>query len=343
MTPKELRYYVMLALYFPILLYAVSTFDLEENVYAVKEYKAVAVNEDVVVLGQPFMARTFLAAKALRSADDTLSVKPKLVVKGPFTTLDDSMIVLPTAGLLDRNEEEKVVSYEAYFVVKQLGGAEKRYPIRGKFRVRRPEIVASSEATQTLYRLCRNNVRIEVPGLEQKPLKLKIGRQVVNGRSLNLTPVGEKAVLQVFLADSTGDVYLGKKEFAVIEPPRPEIQVFNAGRELRNGDPLPKRRAMLDFQVKPDEEFMRRFPQDAKYRIQQAVIYLRRGLAASKELGTFDLNNGNQLVLTRALRDAQPGDRLIIRLEGIERINHQGRAVPIELSQSARTFGFVIG
>ena len=27
---KELRYYVMLALYFPILLYAVSTFDISE-------------------------------------------------------------------------------------------------------------------------------------------------------------------------------------------------------------------------------------------------------------------------------------------------------------------------
>ncbi len=40
MELKELRYNIMLALYFPILLYAFSTFDLSENVYAVEDLKA---------------------------------------------------------------------------------------------------------------------------------------------------------------------------------------------------------------------------------------------------------------------------------------------------------------
>ena len=46
-------------------------------------------------------------------------------------------------------------------------------------------------------------------------------------------------------------------------------------------------------------------------------------------------------MLTRALRDAQAGDRVTIRLEGIARLNHAGRAVPLSFSEASRTFGFV--
>ncbi|MDX1429394.1 MAG: hypothetical protein R3282_03855, partial [Rhodothermales bacterium] len=71
------------------------------------------------------------------------------------------------------------------------------------------------------------------------------------------------------------------------------------------------------------------------------TVYLRKGMTASKKIGSFRLD-GNKLVLTKALRDARPGDRVLIRLEGIKRINHAGQAVNVQLHEASRTFGYSV-
>ena len=331
---KELRYYVMLALYFPILLYAFSTFDLDEDTYAVQGIEPVVVGETTVVLGQPFKGKAFLAVSGGQGQ--------ALSGTGDLEALGDSVFQMATGGILAPGESEKVVPYSGSFRFQQVGGAEAELPVTGSFKVRRPDIVAMSESMQALYRSSKNDVRIEVPGLEDRQLKLQVGKSTVEGRSLTLAPDGESASVRVFLEDAdNGDVYLGEKKFSVIDPPRPELEVANAGRKINNGDNLPRARAILEFNVVPDQEFRRRYPADARYRVAKATVYLRKGLTASKKVGTYDLD-GNKLVLTRALRGAKPGDRVMIELEGISRINYAGRAIPVQLSGSSRTFGFVI-
>ncbi len=335
MELKDLRYNIMLALYFPILLYAFSTFDISENTFAVESLEPVVVGQQTVVLGQPFSARAFLAISEGQGQ--------QLLGDSALVALGDSLFQMPTGALLAQDENEKEVAYSGLFRFQQLGGSVSEIPIAGSFRVRRPEIVATSEATQTLYRQCLNTLRIDVPGLEDRELRLSSGGAGVLGRTLALSPSGASARIDVYLVDeAAGDVLLGSKGFSVVDPPRPEIVVRNAGREVRNGDNLPMRRAQLDFSLAADEEFSRRYPRDARYRIARATVYLRKGLAASQEIGTFDLEGGQTLVLTRVLRDAQPGDRLMIRLGGLIRINHAGRAVPVQLSEASRTFGFII-
>ncbi len=335
MELKELRYNIMLALYFPILLYAFSTFDLSEDVYAVEDLKPVVVGEQTVVLGQSFEARAFLAVGGGQGQ--------QLVGEGALVALGDSLFQMPTALLLADDEDEKTIPYTGRFQLQQLGGALSEIPVADSFVVRRPEIIATSEATQTLYRRCLNTIRIDVPGLENRTLRLRSGGAGTVGRTLALSPGGEGARIDVFLVenDST-EVFLGSKSFAVMEPPRPELRVRNAEREVRNGDNLPKRRALLEFDLVPDAEFRRRYPRDARYSIASATVYLRKGLTASQAMGTFALEGGRRLVLTRVLREAQPGDRLLIRLNGVVRINHGGAAVPVALSETSRTFGFII-
>ncbi len=331
---KELRYYVMLALYFPILLYAFSTFDLDETSYAVSGIEPVVMGEQTVVLGQPFRAKAFLAVSGGQGQT--------LTGEGGLEAMGDSVFQMATGGVLQPAESEKSVSYAGSFKFQQVGGGEVELPVSGTFKVRRPDIVATSESLQALYRSSKNEVRIEVPGLEDRPLKIQVGRSTIEGRSVTLSPNGNDTSVRVFLADETaGDVYLGEKKFTVIDPPRPELEVQNAGRKLNNGDNLPRARALLEFSVVPDQEFRRRYPSDARYRIAKATVYLRKGLTASKKVGTYDLDGG-RLVLTRALREAKPGDRVMVELEGIVRINHAGRAIPVQLSGSSRTFGFVI-
>jgi hypothetical protein len=332
---KDLRYQMMLALYFPILLYAFSTFDLSEDVYVVDAVEPVVVAEQTVVLGQPFEARAFLAVAG--------SERPTLSGQNGLEVLGDSLFRMGTGALLAEDQSEAEIAYSGAFAFQQIGGATSRIPVTGSFTVRRPEIVAQSEATSALYRQSRNALRIEVPGLEDRQLRLEVGDRRVDGRSVTLSPAGDGATVRVFLAgeDGADDVFLGTKSFTAIDPPRPEIRVSHAGRELRNGDNLPRARAALSFQIVPDEQFRVRFPQDARYGAGRARVYLRQGLAASRDLGTFSLDGG-QLVLTSALREARPGDRVTVVLEGVHRINHAGQAIRVPFSPGSLTFGFVI-
>ncbi|MBT8401703.1 MAG: hypothetical protein KJO98_14590 [Rhodothermia bacterium] len=330
---KELRYYVMLALYFPILLYAFSTFDLSEETFVVNSFEPIVVGSDQVVLGQPFEGRAFLAVGGGEGQ--------RLEGAGELETLGDSVFTMRTGDILKPNESEKTVSYEGAFHFTQVGGEVARIPVEGTFRVRRPDIVAFSEATQTVYRLCSNSIRIEVPGLENRPLSLSAGGQSIRGRQITLSPSGKSAEVKVSVVEDDREVFLGSKSFAVIDPPRPEIRVTSAGRPINNGESLSRRRALLEFAIEADESFKRRFPKDARYVAGSATVYLRKGMTASKKIGSFRIE-GNKLVLTKALRDARPGDRVLIRLEGIKRINHAGQAVSVQLHEASRTFGYSI-
>lgn len=334
----------MLALYFPILLYAVSTFDVSEETFGVKEYRAVAVGEQNVVVGQSFEARTFLSAKRLTTAEgEETELRPELIPSGNLSSRGDSVLVMDTENLLEPGEDQTRVSYEAYYEVPQLGGTRQRFPVSGSFTVRRPEIVARTETAQALYRNTLNRLRLSVPGIENQSLRVEGPNGSVSGTSLPLSPTGNEVSVNVYLKRSDGnDLLLGQREFAVISPPRPQIRVFAPQGEVSSGAPIERRRAVLRFEVEPDREFQNRHPEDATYEATEATVFLRRGQTASEELGTFTLGDDGRLMLTRELQNAESGDQIIVRLRNIVRVNHQGRRIEVPLRENSRTFGFVL-
>ena len=99
MSVKDMRYNVMLALYFPILLYAMSTFDLDDSTIAVGNVQPYLDAEETVVLGQPFQARAMLAV----GAGEGLSLSGSEA----FMASGDSMFVMETGNLLAENEDVK--------------------------------------------------------------------------------------------------------------------------------------------------------------------------------------------------------------------------------------------
>lgn len=334
----------MLALYFPILLYAVSTFDISGETYGVKEYEAVAVGEQDVVVGQPFEARTFLSAQQLTTAKGNgTEIRPDLVPSGKLSSRGDSVLYMNTEDLLGPGEDQKRVSYKAYYEVPQLKGTRQRFPVSGSFTVRRPEIVARTETARALYRHTLNRLRLSVPGIENQSLRVEGPGGSASGTTLPITPAGDEVAVEVYLKRSgRDDLRLGQREFAVIDPPRPQIRVFGPQGEVSSGASIQQRRAVLRFEVEPDREFQNRHPEDATYRATEATVFLRRGQTASEKLGTFDLDDDGRLVLTRKVQNAEPGDQIIVRLRSIVRINHQGRRIEVPLRENSRTFGFIL-
>lgn len=342
---KQLRYRVMLALYLPILLYSFSTFDLKEESVAAKTVEPVLVGgQKTVVLGQEYNASAYLkASKLAKGGKITLSTDDeKVVVDGKEN------IKIATAELLAEGENQKEIDYSVTMKYDQLKGTASQ-ELSGSFTVRRPELVATSVATKSLYRRTKNQIRIDVPGLEGRPLQLKSSSGgSVDGRQLTLSPRSNNVTVKAYLPSDEGDaVFLGSKEFAVIDPPRPALKVLDAkGQKIANGDPLPRARPVMQFKVEADPEFAKSYPQDANYKVRKAKVSLRKGLKASQEIGTYELGGDATLKgqLIRGLNKAraQPKDRLIIQLKDVVRINHAGEPIPVELGDASLSYSFIL-
>lgn len=341
---KELRYQVMLALYLPILLYSFSTFDLSEQSVAAEKVEPVLVGgQGTVVLGQDYSANAYLKAAQLAKGGQ-ISLRSD---DGKVKINGNEGISIPTGELLAEGEDEKEVEYSVTMDYDQLEGTASQ-TLSGTFTVRRPELVATSVATQSLYRRTRNQIRIDVPGLENRQIQLESSSGgSVDGRQLTLSPSSDNVTVQAFLPSGDERVYLGEKEFAVIDPPRPQLRVLNVqGQEISNGDNLPRAQPVLEFRVEPDAEFAKSYPQDANYRVRRARVSIRKGLRASEEIGTFDLGSSSTLKgdLIRGLNQvqAQPKDRLIIQLQDVVRINHAGQSIPVNLNESSLSYSFIL-
>ncbi len=342
---KQLRYRVMLALYLPILLYSFSTFDLKEETVAAKKVSPILVGgEETVVLGQDYTANAYLkAAKLAKGKEITLKTEDDRV-----TIEGNENIKIATADLLPEGEDEKEVEYSVQMEYAQLKGMASEN-LTGSFTVRRPQLVAKSVATNSLYRKTRNEIRIDVPGLEGRPLQLESSSGgSVNGRELTVSPSSSDVTVRAYLPKEEGDpVYLGKKEFAVIDPPRPQLKVQDAkGKQIANGDNLSRAQPELRFKVEPDPEFEKSYPRDANYRVKRATVSIRKGLKASEEIGTFQLGNNSTLKgeLIRGLNKvrAQRKDRIIVQLQEVVRINHAGEEIPVNLNESSLSYSFIL-
>jgi hypothetical protein len=188
-----------------------------------------------------------------------------------------------------------------------------------------------------------------VPGLEGRPLQLESSSGgSVDGRQLTVSPSSDNVAVRAYLPKEDGEpVFLGKKEFAVIDPPRPQLKVLDAqGEQLTNGDNLPRARPVLEFEVEADREFEKSYPQDATYRVRRAKVSIRKGLKASQDIGTFELGEDSSLrrEMIRGLNkvDARPKDRLIIQLQDVVRINHAGEEIPVNLNTSSLSYSFIL-
>jgi len=331
----------MLALYLPILLYAFSTFDLSDESVAAQEVSPVLVEgPETVVLGQDYDARAYLTATELAEGGEIQLRTDDSSVQ----ITDGSQLRVPSASLLNEGEDETTVGYDVTMEYSAIGDTSFTQVLRDSFTVRRPEIVATRATAQSLYRRTQNQIRIEVPGLENKPLRLEANGESVSGREISLSPSGGTVSVDAYLVGDGSDTFLGTKEFATIRPPVPSIEVRDArGESLTSGGTIPRGRPIIQFEAIPDREFERSFPQDASYQIRRARVSIKKGIRASEAIGTFPLEDG-RLNLARPLQqiDARAEDQVIIELQDVVRINHAGEAIPVDLSDASVSYSLTL-
>lgn len=195
-----------------------------------------------------------------------------------------------------------------------------------------------------LYRQSRNEVTVTIPLVPTDSLLLTDGRPTVPGPTIAIVPEGDSVSLSALRLNPDGSqTRLRTRMLPILTPPRPQLKVLDStGQEIMSGDSVSLARPVIEFSLDPDRDFAQTHPSDARYQIQQARVSIRKGLSASESLGTFSLGNGGTLNLNRQLRSTAPGDLLLVELQGVIRVNADGIAIPVSLSQSSRSFAFVL-
>ncbi len=285
---------------------------------------------NIVAAGAKYKAELFLAASSS-------GVKPEMSIDGKVIPVKDdvgSIEFLASPGDYDKDGIAKK-TFKAAIKLKLPGGQETNVIEEIEYFVARPIIQVQSAAVQALYLNCGNELNVQVPalGAEYNPSFTATGATVISGKGKGLVtviPQGSEVKLSIYNNNSL----LGVQLFKVRTIPKPDIRITSKGKALdeKQGMAVPGPRS-LEVQVIPDESFKNFLPKEARYRVAQWEVSLARG---SRALNTKKVN-GQEVSLSDFSALAKPGDRLVIEVKKVERLNFKGEIEPVDLGTIVRT------
>lgn len=381
-----MRLNIMTALYLPILGYAMSTFDINPDALVIRsenlEAYAVAKNK-TVPLGDRFEAsilyelkpteeqkaamEALAAGNGAGKAEDAsakLMFKPKVKidtknsVDGIYYDTVEAKFFLDTEKLRAQmgSEMTKTFSFRANISAKTVGGKGFEKTVEEKFTVFKPYVEVQSNSVPSLIAECENSLRFNAIGYDPTQLVLsdKSTGKVVYGNTITWSPRGDTTVITVSVKTPDGQLReIDKKGFRIKPVPSPiagirrenEKQFLASTETLSFTEPI-------ELVIRPDESFVKDFPKDARYRLEEVVVEIgRRGLApesATLDAATlrgFAVNKGranNEDIYIFAPIDAlgrnMIASQILIRIDKISRINFENKAIPVDVNTFKSSF-----
>jgi hypothetical protein len=129
---------------------------------------------------------------------------------------------------------------------------------------------------------------------------------------------------EVTLNVSSGGNMIGSEKFKVRPVPRPDVRAFANSKEvdLKSGLTAPYPNA-IELRAIAEEGFANFLPKDAQFRVSSFDVMLVKGKRASPAVGS----SANRANIGSLIGQAQPGDRLLIQIKGVQRMNFKGQVV----------------
>jgi hypothetical protein len=188
-----------------------------------------------------------------------------------------------------------------------------------------------------LYLGCANKLSIQSPqlGALWNPTFSADGAAVIeSGQKGKITVVPSSA--NVMLNINNAGNRLGSEPFRVNRVPKPSIEYFVGGQKADNPRGVPSSGARnVRVNVVPDESFKNYSPDDAKYRVTGITVSLARG---TRRVGAVELGPGGGSIGNLGA-EAQPGDRLIIEVNGVQRQNFRGEISDVPMGRPMQSVG----
>ena len=283
---------------------------------------------NVVAAGTKYKADLFIAASSS-------AVNPVMTVNGKEIPVEGGMgkIEFPASASKYGADNRAEQSFKASITVEQ-GGKKETYENTVSYFVTKPVIQVQSQSVQALYLNCGNELQINVPalGTAYSPSFSASGATAIKGKKTGEVTIIPQAK-NVALTVSSGGNKIGTEEFSVKRIPTPTIEVFGPGNKpinLKQGEAINRLRT-LTVKAVPDESFATFLPKDARYRVTDAEVLLARG---SRPVGKASLSK-ESANLSSLMAKAKAGDRLVIDIKQVQRMNFQGKTENVAIGSSA--------
>ncbi|MEP1094609.1 MAG: GldM family protein [Cyclobacteriaceae bacterium] len=260
--------------------------------------------------GGTFRSEVVLAARLDKSYVKRVSVNEhEIELKNGVAVFEES-----TGGI---NQLVRTLKYNAEI---ELYGEDQVITTSDSYRIIKPYIEVSSQAVNSLFLNCGNQLNIQVPvlGTDYRPTFKVNGGSFKYGNEpgkITVLPTSRQVDIDVY----NQKAMLGKKSFQVRRIPAPSIRPFANGKQIDLTQGISKGTSAIALSVHSDAEFQRLLPADANYRVQDWEISLvSNGIRRNKMKGKGNTN------ISSLTKRAKAGDQLKIEIKTVLRKNFKG-------------------
>lgn len=283
----------------------------------------VRAKSNIVAAGTKYEAEMFIAASAS-------GIDPEMYRDGsklPIVDGKGKVEFVASAG----NYDSEGLAKKTYLAEIKIRGprGDSTYSETIEYFVAKPVIQIQSAAVQALYLNCGNELTVQVPalGAAYNPSFTASGGSAIPGGKkglVTIVPTGKEVMLNV----SNSGTFIGSEKFPVKNIPNPTFVVKSGGQpvNLKSGVAFPGPRS-ITLEAVPDESFAMFLPKDARYRVTEYEVSLGRG---ARQVDKITVNSPNA-DLTRFAQQARSGDRLVIEIKEVQRMNFKGDIEPVRV------------
>lgn len=277
----------------------------------------------VVVAGTKFKGQMFIAASAS-------GLTPRMSLNGSPLKVTDGVgeIEFVAQGGEYNSEGLSRRTLVGTITIPTPSGRDTTYRLEEEYFVARPTYQIETGTMPPLYFGCANKLSIQSPALGAlwAPTFTADGAEVINAGKGRITVVPTKA--QVALSVTNQGNLLGTETFKVNRVPKPTLELRVGGRAANTiqGESASAVRSIQVVAI-PDEGFKNYSPEDANFRVSQIEVSLARG--TRRVAGPLQLDGGGSVNALAA--QAQPGDRYVIEVKGVQRRNFKGEISTVEM------------
>lgn len=305
--------------------------------YKVKDLvPMVRTGSNYVIAGKKYEADLFLTAQlatekpSMFLGNQEIDVNEQGMGKIKFSTGAESFDV---NGLARKK-------WTARIKIKKPNGKDTIYQITQEYIVAKPTLNFQSAELPALYMNCGNKVKVNVPelGAEFIPdFGITGGSIEKSGAKGEITVIPNSNKVKINV--KSDGIPIGDKDFAVRKIPLPTVQIKNGTAAINVLNGINKNdinKLVISVEANPD--FKTFLPQDARYKIKKwNVILARRSSAKGKDAGS-----GTRLNLGNKFEMAQPGDRIVVEIEEMVRINFRNEEEEVKLTPEMKVLAVSI-
>lgn len=281
----------------------------------------------IVAAGTMYKAKLFLAASAS-------NIVPRMSSTAGPVKLENGGIghieFKASGSAYDKDGNEKK-SWKGAITIKTTRGTDTTFSVEEEYIVAKPVVQIQGNAVKSLYLNCGNELSVQVPalGASYDPAFSANGAEVIRqAKKGDIIVVPNQA--KVALTISSGGSVIGVENFQVRLLPKPDIEIFSGSKVIdqKQGGPCPR---SLTARAIAEQSIRDAIPKDARYKVVAWEVSLARG---KRLMGATKKVSSETVDITDFASSAQAGDRLIIEVKGVKRMNFKGATEDVKIGNA---------